>query len=377
MTLQDSPTVIERTEDRTSYFVRFPWKLEKRLMPSKAWQLVSIALALLGSALATALLILVAGASVSDALSAMVTGAFGSGKAIAETLVQATPLIFTGLAVTVAFRARVWNIGAEGQFFAGAMGATWFAMTFGEKLPSAVAIPIVILMGILCGALWAALPGLLKIRFGTNEIIVTVMLNFVIVYILSYLLSDPWRAPNSYYYQSPILPTSTNFPRLIAGTRLHLGFILALLTAIGVYLLLWKTAFGYEIRAIGINPTAASYKGIPVAKVMLLVIILSGAIAGLAGACEVPGLQPRLRLEVSTGYGFTGIIIAMLGRLHPVGVVLAAIFFGALVTGSSAMQIAVNVPVAIAQAVQGITLLLLLIADVLSQYRIRRWDRNE
>lgn len=349
-----------------------PIKLEKRLMPSKLWQALSVVLALLGSALATAILIRIGGADIGEALSAMVLGAFGNGRAIAETLVQATPLIFTGLAVTVAFRARVWNIGAEGQFFAGAMGATWFAMTFGERLPSTISIPCVILLGILCGAVWAAIPALLKAKFGTNEIITTVMLNFVIVYILSYLLSDPWRAPNSYYYQSPILPASTNFPRLVMGTRLHIGFLIALFSAFLVYILLWKTALGYEIRAIGINPTAATYKGISVIKVMILVMVISGAIAGLAGASEVPGLQPRLRLEVSTGYGFTGIIIAMLGRLHPVGVVLAAIFFGALVTGSSAMQIAVNVPVAIAQAVQGITLLLLLVADVLSQYRIRR-----
>ncbi|MGQ9665740.1 MAG: ABC transporter permease [Anaerolineae bacterium] len=362
--------------DDSSHSQLLLWKLEKRLTYSKTWQAGAVILALLGSALITTLLILIAGADVSVALRAMVTGAFGSTQAIAETLVQATPLIFTGLAVTVAFRARVWNIGAEGQFFAGAMGATWFAITFGEHIPSIIAIPCVIFIGIICGALWAAIPGLLKIRFGTNEIISTVMLNFVILYGLSFLLSDAWRAPNSYFYQTVVLPSTTQFPRLIPGTRLNLGFIIALTTAGLIYILLWKTALGYEIRAVGSNPTASAYKGIPVSQIILTVIVISGAIAGLAGACEVPGLQPRLRLDISLGYGFTGIIIALLGRLHPAGVLLASIFFGALVTGASAMQIAVNVPVAISQAVQGVTLLLLLTADVLSQYRIRRRNGN-
>jgi simple sugar transport system permease protein len=329
-------------------------------------------IALLSSLVVSSFLIALAGANVPEGLMAMARGGFGSGKAIAETLVQATPLIFTGLAVVVAFRARIWNIGVEGQFFAGAMGAVWVTLLIGEFLPSVVLIPLIITTAIICGAIWGVIPGFLKVRYGANEIIVTVMMNFVILFILSFLLSDAWRDPNSFFYQTVVMPEAAQFPRLVPRTRLHLGFVLALFVTGLVYIMLWKSTLGYEIRALGINPLAVRYKGISVARITMLVMAISGAIAGLGGACEVPGLQQRLRLDISTGFGFTGIIIAMLGRLHPLGVILAAIFFGALVTGASTMQIAVNVPVAIASAIQGVTLIFLLIADVLAQYRIRR-----
>jgi simple sugar transport system permease protein len=348
------------------------WRIEPRVYVSKYWQFGAIIFALLGSLAVSAVLIALAGANVSEGLIAMIDGGFGGGKAIAETLVQATPLIFTGLAVVVAFRARIWNIGVEGQFFAGAMGAVWITMLVGESLPSVLLISLIIIVAIICGAIWGAIPGFLKVRYGANEIIVTVMMNFIILFVLSFLLSEAWRDPNSFFYQTVVMPKAAHFPRLVPRTRLHLGFVLALFVAGLVYILLWKSTLGYEIRALGINPLAVRYKGISVARITILVMAISGAIAGLGGASEVPGLQQRLRLDISTGFGFTGIIIAMLGRLHPMGVILAAIFFGALVTGASTMQIAVNVPVAIAQAIQGVTLIFLLIADVLSRYRIRR-----
>jgi simple sugar transport system permease protein len=327
---------------------------------------------LLGSLVVSSVLIALAGASVSEGLIAMIEGGFGGGKAIAETLVQATPLIFTGLAVVVAFRARIWNIGVEGQFFAGAMGAVWITLLIGQSVPSVVLLPLIIIMAVIGGGIWGAIPGFLKVRYGANEIIVTVMMNFIILFVLSFLLSEAWRDPNSFFYQTVVMPKAAHLPRLVPRTRLHLGFVLALFVAGLVYILLWKSTLGYEIRALGINPLAVKYKGMSVARITMLVMTISGAIAGLGGASEVPGLQQRLRLDISTGFGFTGIIIAMLGRLHPLGVILAAIFFGALVTGASKMQIAVNVPVAIAQAIQGVTLIFLLIADVLSRYRIRR-----
>jgi len=350
---------------------RVRWKIEKRTHVSQTWEAGAILLALLGAAIVSALLILSAGADLGESVAALVKGAFGSQGAVVETLVQATPLIFTGLAVTVAFRGRIWNIGAEGQFFAGTMAAYWVGTQFGD-LPPTLLLLLVIIAGCLAGAFWGGIAGFLKARYGANEIIVTVMLNFIIMLILSFLLSDPWQDPNSYFYQTALMPESSFLPRILGKGRLHLGFVLSLLSALFVYILLWRMVLGYEIRAIGINPVAASYKGISVAALTLIVMAISGALAGLGGVSELAGLHHRLRLDISTGYGFTGIIIALLGRLHPLGVVLAAIFFGALVNGSLAMQIATGVPVALVHAIQGVTLIFLLTAEVMTRYQIRR-----
>lgn len=349
-----------------------PWSVERRQEVGPLPQILAILLALCGAFAVSAALIAVAGASVSRAAAAAWLGAFGDARAIAETLLQATPILFTGLGVTLAFRARLFNIGAEGQLIAGAMGAVWVCMLVGGGVPPAVLIPLVLLAALVCGGLWGAIPGVLKARYDANEIIVTVMLNFVIFFLLAYLLSGPWRDPASFYNQTPRLPAAARFPELIAETRLHWGFVLALIAAFLVHVFLWRTALGYELRAVGINALAARYKGIRVARVTIVTMAASGAISGLAGAAEVPGLHQRLVLDVSAGFGFTGIIVAMLGRLHPLGVIPAAILFGASVTGTSAMQVAVGVPVAINQAIQAIILIFLLVSDALVRYRIRR-----
>jgi ABC-type uncharacterized transport system permease subunit len=347
------------------------WRVEPRVGTSRWWQVASILLALAAAFAVSSLLIASAGANVLEALQAMGRGAFGSWSAAAETLVQSTPLIFTGLAVTVAFRGRIWNIGAEGQFWAGAMAAYWVATNV-TGLPTFVIIAMTIIAAFAAGMTWGGLAGLLKACYGASEIIVTVMLNFIILFTLSFLLSDVWQDPSSHFYQTAATPEASFFPRLLLKGRLHLGFALAMLVAILVYVLLWMTTLGYEIRALGINPVAARYKGINVATTTVLILAISGGIAALAGASEVAGLHHRLRLDISTGYGFTGIIIAMLGRLHPAGVILAAVFFGALVNGALGMQITTGVPVALVQAIQGITLLFLLTADVLARYRLTR-----
>jgi ABC-type uncharacterized transport system permease subunit len=347
------------------------WRVEKRLNSSVAWQTASILLALLAALAVSSLLIASAKANVPDALRAMVRGAFGSRSALLETLVQATPFVFTGLAVTVAFRARAWNIGAEGQFFAGAMAAYWVSTRL-PNLPPPALFALMLVGAWIAGGVWGGIPGFLKARWGVNEIIVTVMMNFIIAFVLSYLLSTLWQDPKQYFYQTALMPETSYFPKLLAKSRLHLGFVIALVTALLVYILLWKTTLGYEIRAIGINPLASRYKGINVARTTVLVMAISGAIAAMAGVSEVAGIHHRLRLDISIGYGFTGIIIALLGRLHPAGVILAAIFFGALVNGALGMQIETGVPVALVNAIQGITMIFLLTADVLSRYQIGR-----
>jgi general nucleoside transport system permease protein len=346
------------------------FKLEKREQPTVWVQALALVIALLAAFLLSAALIATSGARVSDALSALYQGALGSPRAILETLVQSTPLLFTGLAMVVAFRGKVWNIGAEGQFFAGAIAATWVSLNF-PGMPRPLLLVTVLLAACIGGALWGLLPGFLKARLGVNEIIITVMLNYVIRYVLSYLLTGPWTEPGDFFMQSPAFAASTFLPTFF-NSRLHLGFFIALLLSVVIYFLLWKTPFGYAIRAIGDNTTAARYKGIKMERVIILVMLISGAIAGLAGGAELNGLHHRLRLDISTGYGFTGILIALLGRLNPFGVILAAIFFGALVNGSTAMQILAEVPVALVYSVQGIVLIFIVSADMLTRYRIRR-----
>ncbi|GIK42590.1 MAG: ABC transporter permease [Chloroflexota bacterium] len=348
----------------------FGLKLVKREYTNVWGEILAIVLALLGALIVSALLIWTSGADMGEALKALFKGAFGNGNSFLETLVQATPLIFTGLAIVVAFRAKVWNIGAEGQFFAGAMAAAWVSMNLID-LPRPVLLTVIVFASLVAGAVWGFIPGLLKARLGTNEIITTVMMNYIITFILSYLLDGIWSAPGDYFMQTPSFAVTTHMPTFF-NSRLHLGFVLAILLAGIVYILLWKMPLGYEIRAIGVNSLAAKYRGINIAKTIILVMVLSGAIAGLAGGSELTGLHHRLRLDISVGYGFTGIMIALLGRLNPFGVILAAIFFGALVNGSTAMQIFSGVPAALVFSVQGIVLIFLLVAEVLTKYQIRR-----
>lgn len=349
----------------------FNFSLEKKQTSSPLMEFLAVVIALLIAFGVSALLIASAGVNVGEALQSLVRGSLGSRSAIAETIVQATPLIFTGLAVTIAFRGRLWNIGAEGQFFAGAMAAYLIASTF----PGLSRIPVVFLIflaALIAGGIWGAIPAILKVKYGASEVIVTVMLNFVIQFILSYLLSGPWQDPKSAFLQTSKLPDAAIVSRIISGTRIHIGIVIALISVFLIWFLLFKTTLGYEIRAYGINAVASTYKGIPPLRTIILTLAISGAIAALAGASEVVGLHGRLRLDISTGFGFTGIIVALLGRLHPFWVVVSALFMGALWNGSLAMQITTGVPIALAYVIRGVVLVALLAAETLTHYRIRR-----
>jgi general nucleoside transport system permease protein len=239
-------------------------------------------------------------------------------------------------------------------------------------LPPAILVPLAIAAAMLGGALWAMIAGVLKAWFNVDEIIVTVLLNYIMLYLLSFLLMGPWRDPAGFFAQTPALADSVQLPLIFRGSRLHVGFALSLLMAVAVYVLLWKTSLGFEFRAIGSNRTAARFQGFNVGRLLILVMVLSGALAGLAGGSELIGLAHRLRMDISVGYGYTGIIIALLGRLTPVGTVLAAVFFGALVNGATRIQVETGVPVALIDAIQGIVLLFLLTSDALSRYQIKR-----
>lgn len=348
----------------------YHYKIEKRDNVGILQDILSILIALLSSIIIASGIIVYAGSDIQTVLAAIIRGSFGSMSAFIDTLIQSTPIIFTGLATVIAFRAKVWNIGQEGQLYAGAMAMTFVVLTFPE-MPAVIYVPVLLIVSMIGGALWASIPGILKARFKVNEIIVTVMLNYVIIFIASYLLNSSWQEPGIYYYISPRFPAASMLPRLF-GTRLHLGFVISLLLAGFVTFLLWKTPLGFEIRATGHNPTASKYKGIKVNMIIFIVLVLSGAISGLAGGVEILGIHQRLIFGFSSQYGFTGIMIALLGRLHPVGVVIASLFFGALYNGSAAMQIFAGVPRELVNLTIGLVILMLLLWEAIFKYQVRR-----
>jgi simple sugar transport system permease protein len=314
-------------------------------------------------------LIVAAGADVVSAYGSLLHGAFGSRFNFVETLVKSAPLIFTGLAVAVAFRARFWNIGAEGQLLAGAMAAAFIGARQG--LPAWSLGPLMVMGGAVAGGLWASVPALLKVRFKVDDVVATLMLNFVMFYGMMALLSGPWKDSLSGYPDSPDIRMDAEFPVLLESTRLHFGVLLAGLAALLVWLLMTRTTFGFSVRAVGENARAAAFGGIPINRVVFSTAVLSGGLAGLAGVGEVAGLHFQVMATLSPGYGYTGIVIAMLARLNPLGVIPSAIFFAAISTGAETMSRATGVPVFLADVIQGASLICMLVAFLFTTYRIR------
>jgi len=348
------------------------WRLERRIEQNRFARPIGLAAAAVGAILVCGVLFVSAGANPLTAFATLIKGSFGSLRVTGETLVKATPLIFTGLAACVAFRARLWNIGAEGQVFAGAMFAFWMQHNLGGY-PALVQIPIVVVGGMVGGALYAGLAAVLKTRFSVDEVISTVMLNYIIVYVLSMLLlHGPWSEAGGFFEQSARVDRGAVLPVMLAGTRLHAGFLLAIIAAVLVYFLLKRTPLGYEIKAAGSNLRALDVQGTNTRRLILVVFLVSGALAGLAGVTEVYGVQYRLKAGAIAGYGYSGIIVAILGQLHPAGVVIAAILFGALLNGAILMQITTGVPSALIYAIQAILLLFFLAGWAACNFRLRR-----
>jgi general nucleoside transport system permease protein len=293
-----------------------------------------------------------------DALIALWDGAFGSAYAFwSATLVRTTPLLFVGLAVAIAFRAGVLNIGAEGQLLAGAAAATGFAL-LAAGWPRPVVVTGMVIAGATGGALWAAVAGFLRHRFGVLEVISTIMLNFVALNLVSWLIRGPLQEPTRIYPQSATLAESGRWPLLIPGQRLHLGFLLGIALAAAVWWTLTRTAVGFRVRAVGAGMRAAvSAGGVDGPRTILGVFLVSGACAGLAGASEVGGVTWALYEGISPGYGYSAIAVALLARLDPRLVVLSALFFGALEAGASAMQRDAGVPSVVVQVIVGTVIL--------------------
>jgi simple sugar transport system permease protein len=314
-------------------------------------------------------LIALAGANVIEAYTVLIASALDSKFNLVETIVKAAPLVLTGLAVAVAFRAKFWNIGAEGQFLLGAMAAVFIGTQ--ESLPTWSLVPLMILCGFLAGGLWAVLPAILKTRFKVDDVVTTLLLNFIVFYAMMALLDGVWKDPLSGYPDSPDILMDAEYPILLRATRLHLGVLLAAVAAVLVWWMMRFTTLGFAIRAVGENPRAAAYAGHNITKVVILTALISGGLAGLAGVGEAAGLHFQVMAGISTGYGYTGIVIAMLARLNPLGVVPSAIFFSIIITGAEAMSRATGVPVFLADVIQGTALMTMLIALLFTSYRLR------
>lgn len=315
-----------------------------------------------------------------EAYAALWEGAFGSTNALAETLVKATPLLLVGLGICISFRGNVINIGGEGQMIIGAIAATLVGLTF-TSWPGWVVIFIAMLMGFVGGAVWGSIPGILKAYFRVNEILSTVMMNAIAVQIMNFLLRGPMIDPAQAVKASKIPQTERlldafRLPRW-APTRLHIGFLFAVILAILVYILLWRTTLGYRIRAVGQNPHASRYGGIRVRRGIVTALLLSGAFAGLAGAVQVYGVNFRMITDGSaSGFtgsaGFNGIVAALFGQLHPIGTIPASIFFGALLVGANKMQRVVQIPSALITALNGLVVIFVVSSGIWRKRRQRQ-----
>jgi len=355
-------------------------RFEKRLTPSRAVSalvpIASLALALLFGAL----VLLAVRTDPLLAYKAMFLGAFGSKYALSETLVKAIPLMLCGLAVSIAFRMQFWNIGAEGQLAMGGIAASGVALFLPSRLGSEMSpwtlIPLMILAGLAAGALWGSVPAVLRAFLGVNEIIVTLMMNYIAVLMVEYLFYGPWKDPQGYGFPGTAQFLEAAWLPRLDGTRVHLGLLFALVAALLLWLVLTRTKWGYEIRVIGENPEAARYAGISLVGNILLVMLLSGGLAGLAGMSEVAGIAHRLQKGLTVGYGYTAIIVAWLGKLNPWSVLVVSVLLAGLLVGGDQIQITMQLPAAMALILQGAILFFMLGGELFTQYRLRiRWAK--
>ena len=346
-------------------------RLEPKPAPSLAALVLFPVAAIATTLVLTSILVLLAGASPLSVFYLVAKGAAGSQFALFETLTRATPLIFTGLAIAVAFRAKLWNIGAEAQLYMGGV-MTVVLGTGALPLPSAILIPILMLAAMLAGALMLLGPAVLKTRFGVDEVVTTLLLNFIVLLFVSMLLEGVLKDPMGLGWpQSQKVIAEAQLPRLIQGKRLHLGFVIAIAAAVFIWVVTKKTLLGYEMRAVGHNAEGARFVGIPVNRVLMKTALLSGGLAALAGFSEVSGLKGNLTLDLSPGYGYSGIVVAMLAMLNPLGVVASAIFVAGIFVGADAMSRAAKVPSYIADVMVATSLLTMVVAILLTRFRIR------
>ena len=317
-----------------------------------------------------AILLLLSGANPITTYVAMLRGAFGSIYSLSETLVKAIPLMLTGLGVAVAFKMRFWNIGAEGQFVWGAIASTGVALFLSDFIPGNLLLPAVILGGMIAGAIWAGIPAVLKAYIGVDETLTSLMLNYVAILFAQYLYYGPWRDPQGYGFPGTALfPETAWLPRLFG--RAHSGLIFAVVAALILWFVFNRTRWGFELKIIGENKTAAKYLGIKIARNVVFALLLSGGLSGLAGATEVAGVSRRLQTGLSLGYGYTAIIVAWMAQLKSIPVLFVAVLMGALIVGGDQVQMTMGLPSSVGVVLQGLILLPLLAGSLFTEYRLR------
>ncbi|MBK6431304.1 MAG: ABC transporter permease [Anaerolineae bacterium] len=346
--------------------------LARRLNSSRLFDALLPFFATILALVVGAVLLTILGVNPLTAYGSLLRGAFGTVSGFTQTLAKSTPLLLVALGICIAFRGGVINIGGEGQIIIGAVAAAAVALAL-PTLPGVLLVPLTLGAGVAGGAVWGGIAGVLKARFGVNEILSTVMLNAIALQLMNFLLRGPMLDPEQIAAgtnipQSATLPDQVWLLRLVPRTLLHAGLVLAVILAVVVFIFLWRTTIGFRIRAVGLNPSAARYAGIPVRRYMALALILSGAFAGLAGAVEVTGVHHRMIEGLSGGYGFSGIVAALFGKLHPLGAIPASIIFGGLLVGADKMQRTVQVPSSLVVAINGLIVLFVVASD----YFVRR-----
>ncbi len=318
----------------------------------------------------SAIPITIAGGNLTTSYFHLFKGALGTRYNLTETFVKASPLIFTGLAVAFAFRAKFWNIGAEGQLLAGALMATWLGITI-TRMPQIVTLPLIMLCGFIAGGAWASIPALLKTKLKVDDVVSTLLLNYVMLHIVGALLFGPLQQPGSSWPRSSEVFEAARYPILLSRSRFHLGVPFSFLAVFIVWFINTKTVLGYRSKAVGVNVRAAYFGGINTTVIIIKTALISGGLAGLAGVGELCALQYRLIKDISPGYGYSGIVIAMLGGLHPLGVLFSALFFSVIIVGAQTMSRMTGVPVYIAEVIQGLALIVMLVFLLLTEYRIK------
>lgn len=349
-------------------------RFERRESTSLTLSVLAPLGAIAAALIAAGVLIAVAGANVIEAYGLILKGAFGSRLGITETLTRATPLILTGLAAAVAFRARLWNIGGEGQLYLGALAVPAFGLVPGlADAPAPIAILACLVVGALAGAVLLLVPIGLKLRFGVDEVVTTLLLNFIAILFVSMMIEGPLKDPQAFGWpQSVPVPDAATLPGLLARSRLHAGLLVALALALLVWWVQARTVFGMYARAAGLNARAAAFAGVPLGRTLMLVAGLSGGLAGLAGAVEVMGVKGYVTTDLSPNYGYSGIVIAMLANLNAIGVIAAALFSAVMFVGADSMSRALDISSYIADFTLALSLLTMLVAIFLTQYRVRR-----
>ncbi|HOC52948.1 MAG TPA: ABC transporter permease [Caldisericia bacterium] len=347
--------------------------IEKRKKYSTKQNLIIIIVSIFLSLFISSLIFSLRGINPFFALYKIIFSSFGSLYGIKETITKAIPLMLCGIGLSIAFKGKFWNIGAEGQLLIGAVLATWIGLFIGKNLPSIILIPLMFLVGFVGGGLVALIPALLKVRFNTNEVISTLMLNYIIEQYVQYLVYGPWKGKTQYGFPyTDNLPPNALLP-IIKGSRIHYPtLIIAIILSILIFFLLFRTKIGYEIRVIGENPLSAKYAGIDYIKVILIMMFLSGGIAALAGVGEIAGIHKHLTYpsQISSGYGFTAIIVAWLAQLNPLLVIVTSLFFGGILVGGDVIQTSFGFPFATINIFNGLMLVFISMGYFLIEYKV-------